>query len=363
MNLTSSRKRRRPRTAQERRLAVEEGVKGLRHFWAAVFLLALLSTLAVAYYVNVESEIGPDTWTLVDAVYMAVLTITTIGFKEVHSLSDFGKVFTTGFAITGVLLAAWAVRSAASILVSQQLSVQAQRRRRLRALEAISDHYIVCGYGRMGLETVAQLRRRGHQVVVIEMDEAALERVGEDGIPSIEGNATDDESLRSAGIERARCLVAAVGTDEDNLFIVLSARLLNPKLHIVARAGREETVDKLRRAGANSVHSPYVGGGRDLAYAAMDPSVVHFLEQVLHHEELDVDIFTVLVPQGSPIVGKPMLGSGVMQEGGAMILGVIGADGNLHTNPRPDTAVNRGDKIIAIGTREQLAMLQRAVRG
>jgi len=233
----------------------------------------------------------------------------------------------------------------------------------LRALEAISDHYIVCGYGRMGLETVAQLRRRGHQVVVIEMDEAALEWVREDGIPFIEGNATDDESLRSAGIERARCLVAAVGTDEDNLFIVLSARLLNPKLHIVARAGREGTVDKLRRAGANSVHSPYVGGGRDLAYAAMDPNVVHFLEQVLHQEALDVDIFTVFVPEGSPTVDKPMLGSGVMQEGGAMILGMITSEGKLHTNPRPDTMVSRGDNIIAIGTREQLAMLERAVRG
>jgi len=363
MNMTSSRKRRRPQDRQERLLRAGEGITGLRQFWTAVFLLTVLFLLAVFYYVNVESEIGPNTWSLIDAVYMAVLTITTIGFKEVHNLSDFGKIFTTGFAITGVLLAAWAVRSAVSILVSQQVSVQAQRRRRLRALESISDHYIVCGYGRMGRETISQLRRRGRQVVVIETDDDSLERVREDGVPFVEGNATDDESLRSAGIERARCLVAAVATDEDNLFIVLSARLLNPKLHIVARASREETVDKLRRAGANSVHSPYVGGGRDLAYAAIDPSVVHFLEQVLHHEELDLDIFTVFVPEGSPTVEKPMLGSGVMQEGGAMILGVIGADGNLHTNPRPDTTVNRGDKIIAIGTRDQLAMLERAVRG
>ena len=326
-------------------------------------MLALLFILGVAYYVNVESSLAHTPWSLIDAVYMAVLTITTIGFKEVHALSDFGKVFQTGFAVTGVLLAAWAVRSAASILVSQQLSLQAQRRRRLKALEAVSDHYIVCGYGRMARETVAQLQRRGHQVVVIEMDEAALERVREDEIHFIEGNATDDGSLRSAGIERARGLVAAVGTDEDNLFIVLSARLLNPTLHIVARAGREETVDKLRRAGANSVHSPYIGGGRDLAYAAMDPSVVHFLEQVLHHEELDLDILTVFVPEGSPTIDKPMLGSGVMQEGGAMILGMITSEGKLHTNPRPETTVSRGDNIIAIGTREQLAMLQRAVRG
>ncbi len=336
--------------------------RSARQFWALLLVLLLVMIVAVAFYANVEGRLNPEQhWSLVDAAYMAVLTVTTIGFMEVHDLSQVGRVFTTGFAVTGLALLALAARSAASFLVGQQLGEHVQLRRRLRALQKMRDHYIVCGYGRMGRETQQQLCRRGLPTVVIEQDSAALEPLRETDIPFVEGNATEDEHLRTAGIERARCLIAAVGTDEDNLFIVLSARLLNPDLHIVARASREESVDKLGRAGANSVHSPYVGGGRDLAFAAMAPGVVHFLEQVLHQEKFDVDIVTVSVPEGSSVIGKPMLGSGVMQEGGAMILAAIAADNVLHTNPRPDTTVNPGDRLIAMGTREQLSRLERAV--
>jgi len=347
---------------RRRLFPLEDLSRSARQFWVLLFVLLVLMLVAVAFLVNVESRLSREDWSFVDAAYMAVLTITTIGFMEVHPLSQAGRFFTTGFAITGLVLLALAVRSAASFLVGQQLSERVHLRRRLRALREMTNHYVVCGYGRMGRETVHQLRRRGLPTVVIEQDPAALELLRETDVPFVEGNATEDEQLRNAGVERARCLIAAVGTDEDNLFIVLSARLLNPNLHIVARAGREGTVDKLRRAGANSVHSPYVGGGRDLAFAAMDPGVVHFLEQVLHQEELDVDIFTVSVPDDSPVVGEPMLGSGVMQEGGAMILGVIQANNRLHTNPRPNTTVNAGDTLIAMGTREQLARLERAVK-
>jgi voltage-gated potassium channel len=344
-------------------LPIHDLSRSARQFWLAIMALALLVVVAVAFYLNVESRLSDTQWSLVDGLYMAVLIITTIGFREVHPLSQAGRIFTTGFAVTGLVMLALAVRSAASLLVGQHLSEQVQRRRRLRALRTMRDHYIVCGYGRMGREAVHQLRRRGLPVVVIEQDPESVAPLRDTDIPSVEGNATEDEQLSNAGVERARCLIAAVGTDEDNLFIVLSARLINPKLYIVARAGREETVDKLRRAGANSVHSPYVGGGRDLAFAAVDPGVVHFIEQVLHQEELDVDFFTVSVPEDSPAVGKPMLGSGVMQEGGAMILGVIHANNELHTNPRPQTPINPGDRLIAMGTREQLARLQKAVRG
>jgi voltage-gated potassium channel len=329
-----------------------------------LLLVLLLAAMAVAvcYYFYVESGNSGVRWSLVDSLYMAVLTVTTIGFMEVHPLSQPGRLFTTVFAGTGILLVALAVRGAASLLVGQQLSVEVQRRRRLRALNEMKDHYIVCGYGRMGRETVRQLRRRGLSVVVIEQDAPQLDLLREGDVPFVEGNATDDEKLQAAGVERAKCLIAAVETDEDNLFIVMSARVLNPRLYIVARAGREETVRKLQRAGANSVHSPYIGGGRDLAYAATQPGVVHFLELVLHQEAFDVDFRSVPVPDDSPVLGQPMLGSGIMQEGGAMILAVLSSDGQLRTNPRPDTAVTTGDTLIAMGTREQIARLERAVR-
>ena len=330
-------------------------------FWVFLALLLVLMTLAAFFYFYIESDLSNTEWSFADALYMTVLVITTIGFTEVHRLSQIGRMFTTGFAITGIALLALAARSAASVLLGQQFSTEVQRRRRLRTLREMRDHYIVCGYGRMGREAVHQLRRRNLDVVVVDQDPARLETLPDASIPFVEGNATQDEQLRAAGIERAKCLISAVGTDEDNLFIVLSARLLNPRLYIVARAERDETVDKLMRAGANSVHSPFVLGGRDLATAAVEPGVVHFLEQVLHQEAFDVDFRSVAVSDDSPVVGKPMLGSGVMQEGGAMILAVLAADKTLRTNPRPDTVVKPGDTIIAMGTREQLARLQKAV--
>jgi len=349
-------------TKRRRLLPLEDLRRSARGFWIALFVLLGLLVVAISFYVNVESRLSGIPWTLVDGIYMAVLIITTIGFTEVHALSQPGRAFTTGFAITGLVLLALAARSAASFLVGQQLSEQAQLRRRLRTLNEMKDHYIVCGYGRMGREAVQQLRRRGLPVVVIEQDPSALDQLREIGIPFVEGNATQDEHLRAAGVERAKGLIAAVGTDEDNLFVVLSARLLKFDLHVVARAGAEATVDKLRRAGANRVLSPFTVGGRQLAAAAAEPGVLDFLEMVLHKEDLDVEIAAVQVPNESSALGKGMLDSGVMREGGAMILAVTDHTGRIHTNPRPDTELSPGDSLIAMGSREQLAALQGWVR-
>lgn len=348
-------------TRQTQPPTLREAGRSAWQLWVLVAALIFTVAMAGLFYWRVEPRLSGIAWSAVEGLYMAVLTITTIGFQEVHPLSGPGRVFTTGFAVVGLAIVALAARSAASLLLGQQLSEHVERRRRWRALQSMQNHYIVCGYGRMGRETVHQLRRRRLPAVVIEQDAAALEALRDTDVPFVAGNATEDARLKEAGVERAKCLIAAVATDEDNLFIVLSARLLNPGIYIVARAGREETVDKLRRAGANSVHSPYVGGGRDLAFAAVDPRVWHFLEQVLHHEEADVDIVGVTVPEGSPVIGKPMLGSGVMQEGGSMILAVVDPSGRLHTNPRPHTTVSSGDSIIAMGTRDQLAALRAAV--
>jgi voltage-gated potassium channel len=340
---------------------LEDLRRSARQFRVAVLLLLLLVVSAAAFYTTVETRLSRVAWSFVDAIYMAVLTITTIGFAEVHPLSQAGRAFTTGFAVIGIGLVAFAARSAASLLVGQQISAEMQRRRRLRALREMQGHYIVCGYGRMGRAAVEQLRRRGLRVVVVEQDPAVLGLLRDSEVAFVEGNATQDDQLRAAGIERALGLIAAVGTDEDNLFIVLSARLLNPGLHIVARAGQETTVDKLVRAGATRVLSPFTVGGRQLAAAAAEPGVLDFLELVLHREELDVEIAAIAVSPESPVLGKPMLGSGVMREGGAMILAVVNARGEFHTNPRPHTALSPGDQLIAMGSRAQLASLQQAV--
>ncbi len=267
-----------------------------RRFWIALGLLALLCVLAVAYYYYLEGLHSGYRWTLIDALYMAVIVVTTIG-SEPHPLSQEGRLFTAFFGGLGVgIVFALLIPSATSFLVSQQFSQQFQIRRRLRALEQLSEHYIVCGYGRMGKEAVAQLRRRGLQVAVIEQDEQLLEDLRDTKIPFVAGNATHDMYLRAVGVERAKGLIAAVGTDEDNVFIVLSARLLNPALFIVARASREENVDKLTRAGSNRVLSPFVVGGRALAAAAAEPGLADFIEMVLHREDIDIEIATIPLP-------------------------------------------------------------------
>ncbi len=329
-----------------------------RQFWIALGLLLLLVLAAALYYRVIESRATAEPWSTVDSLYMAVLTVTTVGFKEVYPLSQQGRMFTIFLMVTGIGLAAYALRSAATLLVGQQLSAEVQTRRRLRALRQLQDHYIVCGYGRMGSEAVRQLRRRGMEVVVIEADPEVVEKEREPGVLYVVGDATHDEHLKNAGAERARCLIAAIGRDEDNLFLVLTARLLNPRLLIVARAGQEPMVDKLKRAGANRVLSPYVLGGRRLAAAATQPGVMDFLEMVLH-ESVDVEIGAISVPEGSSAVGKELSAVGAMREGEAMILAVMSQDGKFHTNPPPHTVLLAGDTLIAMGARAQLEALER----
>jgi voltage-gated potassium channel len=345
-----------------RRYYYEELSFTARQFWGALLLLLLLLLLAVVFYFNIESRISGAPWTFIDSAFMAVMIVTTIG-QSVHPLSQLGEFFTIGYAITSLLLLALALRAAARLVVGEQLSEQVQRKRRQKMLAHIKAHYIVCGYGRMGRETAQQLSRRGYPVVVIEQDRETLEQLRASDLLFVEGNATSDEILKAAGIERAQGLIAAADTDQDNLFIVLSARLLNPKLYIVARASKEETSDKLQRAGANRVHSPYVVGGQHLAAAASAPGVVDFLELVLHKTDPDVEIAALALPNNSPVLGKPMLGSGVMREGGVMVLAIMDQSGGMHSNPRPATALQAGDSLIVMGSAQQIADLQKIISG
>ncbi len=342
-------------------LSLPEWSSAARQFWAALVLLSLLVAVETAYYYGVEGRRGGH-WTLVDAFYMAVMVVTTLGTMEVHPLSQAGRIFTSLCAGLGVgMLFGLVVPSATSFFLSQLFTHQFEQRRRLRTLEHLSEHYIVCGYGRMGREAVTQLLRRGLRVAVIEQNEEAVADLRAREVPFVVGNAAEDEFLRAAGIARAKGIIAAVGTDEDNVFITLSARLLNPALYIVVRASREENVDKLTRAGANRVLSPFVVGGRALAHAAAEPGLADFIEMVLHREDIDLEIASIPLPPDSPAINQPMQGSGVVKEEGAMIVAIMDRDGQFHTNPYPLSTLTEGDRLIAMGTRAQLEGLRRTV--
>lgn len=340
-----------------------ELTRSARRLWLALGLLALLMAGAVLFYTRVESRLSGAHWTLVDGIYMAVLTVTTIGFSEVHPLSKSGELFTSGFALAGILLLAGAARSAVELALGEQISAELQRRRRLKTLSKLENHYLVCGFGRMGREVVRLLSQRRLPMAVIEQDPALAEELQQSGIPFVQGNATHDANLLAAGIQRAKGLVAVTATDEDNLFIVLSARVLNPKLYIVSRASTEASIEKLKRAGADRVLSPYVVGAHQIAHAVIQPGVVDFLELVLHSEELDLEIGGIEVQQGWAAADRPMRDTGICCEGGAVILAVRDRQGHFRTNPSANTVVSPGELLIAMGTRDQLGALERMARG
>jgi voltage-gated potassium channel len=317
--------------------------------------LALLSLLALAAlgtlgYMVIEG------WNVLDSLYMTVITLATVGYKEVHPLGPMGQAFTIILIAFGVSIVFWAVTSVFEIIVSERLWHTLMRRRMQNEISRIRDHYIVCGYGRMGQEIVRVFLRTKVPHVVVETNPEQMPKLIEQGIPYIEGDASDDKILLAAGIMRAKGLVTVGPTDEGNVFITLTARGLNPHLHIIARSIREDNEDKLRRAGANRVMSPYTTGGRRIAFAALRPHVVEFLDATVHADHLVFELEDIVVTTKAPFAGKAIKDCGIREKSGATILAVRGVDGALNYNPRSDTVIREGDVLIMVGTTDELAV-------
>ncbi len=244
-------------------------------------------------------------------------------------------------------------------------SVDAEERRKQmdREIEAVADHFIICGYGRMGQQIVQDLSREGLPCVVVEWNPEQLPKLIRENVPHVVGKATEDAVLQAAGIARARCLVSVTATDEENVFIVLTARGLSRHLYIVARSIRHDNEDKLRRAGADRVISPYILGGHRMALAAMRPRVIEFLEVVEHGEVPDVDLFNLVVGGASTLVGKSIRESGLRAQTGALVLAVRRWGGELFANPEPDMTIEEGDELIVMGTRPQIDAAERLTTG
>lgn len=240
------------------------------------------------------------------------------------------------------------------------LAEQQEARRKMdKIIAGLKDHYIVCGYGRMGKQIVSDFERYSVPHVVIEWNPEQLPRLIERNVPHIEGKATEDEVLIKAGVQRARGLIAVTATDEENVFIVLTARGLNPGLYIVARSILQDNEDKLRRAGADRVMSPYVLGGRQMATAVLKPRVMDFLDLVLHQSESNLEIADLVVCESAEFANRTIAESAIRNRIGINVLAVKSADGSIHTNPGPDTVLRAGDELIVFGTREQIDSLER----
>src|SRR5579884_1584779 len=295
-----------------------------------------------------------DRYTLLDALYMTVVTLTTVGYEEVHPLTPSGRIFTIVLLLVGVLTFFYAVTELVRVVINGEVQQVLGRRRMERSLAKLKNHMIICGYGRMGRHVCGEFSRRGLPFVVIDRRAELLRDFDLAHGIALEGDATSDAVLKRAGVERARALVTVAASDADNLYITLSARLLNDKLFIVARAEGELAEQKLRRAGASRVVTPYAIGGAKVAMAVLRPAVVDFLEWATGTEHLDLQIEEKLIQPGSKLAGVTLHASGLRQDLGVIVVAIKKENGHLVSNPPGDAVMTPGDTLIALGARQSL---------
>jgi voltage-gated potassium channel len=302
-------------------------------------------------------------WSLFDALYMTVITLTTVGYGEVYQLSPAGRTFTMILLLGGVCTFFYAASEFIRVVVSGEMQAALGKQRMARSLAGLHDHMIVCGLGRMGRLVCEQFDSQRMPFVIIERNEELLEDFQMEHGIALHGDATLDEVLRRAGVERARALVTVAASDADNLYITMSARLLNDRLFIVARAEDERAEQKLMRAGASRVVSPYVIGGIRVAQAVLRPNVVDFIELATRTEHMELQIEETLVAGGSRLAGATLRDSQLRQDLGIILVAIKKQAGEMLFNPPPDTILLGGDTLITLGHRERLDELEKLARG
>lgn len=319
----------------------------------AVLVVIVLGTLG---YIVIEG------WPAFDAFYMTVTTVATVGFQEIHPLSTSGRAFTVVLIISGVGTLFYLLGNLARLLLEGELRAIFGRYRTEGRMKAVTNHYIVCGYGRMGKRICKEFRAKPLPFVVIDKNPDVIASLQREGLMAVEGDATQDDVLIRAGIERAKGVVSVVNTDTENLFIVLTARGLNKDLYIVARAGDEGSEHKLMRAGANRVSSPYHIGGMQMAQAVIRPAVMDFLELATQSEHLDLQMEELTVEQGSRFDGRTPYDCGFSEDPGLVLIAVKRMLGHLEFNPGSKVLLAKGDKLIVLGQPESLKRLESVIR-
>jgi voltage-gated potassium channel len=326
----------------------------LLRFQASVLALLLLTGVGTVMYMMLEE------WTMVDSLYMTVITIATVGFGEVRELSDGGRVFTIFLILGGVGLATYAISNAVSLALGPVLWDSIHERRIKRMIQRMENHYIVCGYGRMGRQIARDLSARREPFVLVDSNPNLRDLLPHEDTPYIIGDATLDETLEEANIAKARGVVAALSNDASNIMTVLTARELNPNIFIVARVVRQETERKLLRAGANQVINPYQIGGHRMALTLLRPAVHHFLERIFHFGEgEDIDIGQLDVQDDSRLVGQTIASCDLRRKFNVNILAITYPNKQMIITPSPDTPIETGSSLIVIGAPQDIYDLER----
>ena len=321
----------------------------------AGILIFLILSFGTIGYMSIEK------WGFLDSLYMTVITLTTVGYEETHRLSTHGRIFTIILAISGVGTVLYTLGIGAQFVLEGEIQQIFGKKRLEKMLKNFRNHYIICGYGRMGRIIAKELQVKYLDIVVIENNKETLN--GKEELLILEGDATKDDVLKRAGIERATCLISVLPTDAENLFVVLSARVLNPNLLIVARAGEEGSEQKLIRAGADKALSPYHIGGIRIAQTVLRPAVMDFIEFATKSGNIELQMEEIPIREGSKFAGLTLNECGIGRELGVIIVAIKHMAGEMKFNPTFRTEIQVGDTLIAVGESVKLRTLEQMATG
>lgn len=322
-----------------------------RHLIVAVILAFIILVIGTLGYMFIEG------WNFMDALYMTVITISTVGYGEVRQVDHVGRIFTIFIVLTGVGFSLYVAGAVVQFMVEGRIRQIMGRRRLDQKLRRLKNHYIICGYGRIGRVLVRTLRRKISNLVVVDNNPNLVTVMEEDGMLYIAGDATEESTLIKAGIQKAKGLVSVLDTDTDNVFLVLTARQLNPNLDIIARAAKDQSKDKLKAAGATTVESPYEMGAHRMAQRILRPKVTSFLDFALSTKRKDILMEELPVSNNSCLANLTLKDSGIRQRYNLIVIAIEKATGEMLFNPSFEALIAAGDTLIAVGEEPNLHAL------
>ena len=318
----------------------------------ALAVLTVITSIGTLGYRLIEG------WSWIDSAYMTIITMSTVGFTEVEPLSPGGRLFTIGLIFLGVVSIGYIINHFTEAVLQGSFQEGIRLRQQRLLLSTLNKHYIICGFGRTGRNIALEFAAEGIEFIVIDFSPEMIAQAKQLNYTAIMGDVTLDEVLQQAGIDRAVCIVAALASDAENLYTVLSAKSLNPQIRTIARANTEEAVQKLQRGGADAVVSPHVTGGRRMAAAALRPQVMDFVDGILTGTDRSFYMEEFLLDaSSSPCVGQSLREARLRSRSGALVLAIRRTDGNLIAGPMAEARIEAGDTLICMGTAEQLRSL------
>lgn len=327
-----------------------------KHFLTLLLLVAGLVIIGVAGYMIIEQ------WNFLESLYMVVITLATVGYREIHPLSPAGTIFTILLIVFGIVTLYYVIRVMGEYILRSRFDEQYQLKRMKSQIQNLSGHYVVCGFGRVGSKIAQELVKENVPLVVVEDDPQTAEECRAQGFLCVTGDATGEEALLSAGLMNAKGLMAALGRDSDNILVVITARTLNSGLFIVSKANHDEAVDKLLRVGANRAVSPYQISAFRMTTFALHPGVADFVDNVFDLRNSEIQITDMTVGSNSPLVNQPIETYLANRKSGVSVLVINRQDGHAIINPLGDTVIQSGDRLIMMGIRTNLEAVEKLIR-